>query len=67
MHNKTLIRLSVHILLKRYLEDGALWFTKVIEYNNIGFDCKIFEDENSKKDSKKAVTNLEEEASKKME
>ena len=48
-----------------YLEDGAPYFIEVIEYNNISFDYKIVEDEDGKEDSKEAVTNSEEETSKK--
>ena len=62
--DKTLLTLGVHILSTEYLEDKASYFTKVIEHDNIGFDCKVVKDEDGKEDSKKAVTNLEEEARK---
>lgn len=40
-------------------------FTEVSEHNNTGFDYKIVGDKDGKKDGKGAVTNSEEEASKK--
>ena len=36
----------------RYLDNGALYFTKVTEQNNIGFDRKIVEDEDSERMAK---------------
>lgn len=63
--DETLLRLSVHILSMEYLEDGVFCFTEVTEYDNIGFDHKVVEDEDGKEDGKKRVTNSEEEASKK--
>ena len=63
--DKTLLRLGVHISSIRYLEDGTSHFTKVTKHNNINFDCKVFNNEDGKKDGKEAVTNSEEEASKK--
>lgn len=49
----------------RYLEDGVPNFTKMTKDNNIGFDCKVIEDEDGKEDGKEAFTNSEEEARKK--
>lgn len=63
--DQTLLRLGVHILSTVYHEDEASHFTKVTEYNNIGFDHKVVEDEDGKKDSKKTITNLAKEANKK--
>lgn len=63
--NEILLRLGVHILSTGYLKNGASCFTKVTKYDNIGFDHKVVENENGKKDGKKAVINSEEEASKK--
>ena len=47
------------------MEDGALLFIKVIEYDNTGFDRKVVEDEDSEEDGEEAVTNSEEKMSKK--
>ena len=63
--DETLLRLGLHILSMGYLENGAPPFTNVIEHDNIGFDCKIVENEDGEKDGKEAVINSEEEASKK--
>lgn len=63
--NKTLLRLGLHILFTKYLEDGAPCFTKVTEHNNNNFDHKVVWDKNGKKDGKEVVTNSEKEASKK--
>lgn len=60
-----LLRLGVHILSIRYLEDWALCFNKITKYENISFDRKVVEDEDSKEDGKEAVTHSEEEASRK--
>ena len=49
----------------RYLEDGTPCFIKVTEHDNTGFDRKVVEDEDGEEDDKEAVTNSEEEASKK--
>lgn len=62
---KTLLRLDLHILFTGYLENGSSCFIKVTEHDNIDFDHKILEDEDSKKDSKKAVINSEEKTRKK--
>lgn len=59
------MRLDVHILSIGYLKDKALCFTKVTEHNNIGFNRKVVENENGKKDGKETVINSEEEMSKK--
>lgn len=63
--NKTLLRLGVYILSIEYLEDRAFYFTKVTEYDNSNFDCKVIEDENSEEDGIEAVTNSKENVSKK--
>lgn len=63
--DQTLLKLGLHILSMEYLEDGASYFTKVTKYDNIGFNHKAVEDEDGEEDSKEAVTNLDEEASKK--
>ena len=62
--DKTLLRLGIHISFMRYLEDRALCFTEIIEYDNISFNCEVVKDENDKEDGKEAVTNSEEETSK---
>lgn len=59
------MRLSIHILCIKYLEDRDFYFIKIFKYNNISFDCKIIEDEDSKEDDKKTVTDLEKKTSKK--
>ena len=63
--DETLLRPGLHILFTGYLEDGAPCFIKVTEYDNTGFDYEVVEDEDSEEDGKEAVTDLEEEASKK--
>ena len=63
--DEALLRLGLNISSIGYLKDGASRITEVTKYNNIGFDYKVVEDEDSKEDSKEAVTNLEEKASKK--
>lgn len=63
--NKTLLRLGVYILSIEYLEDGTFYFTKVTEYDNSNFDCKVIEDENSEEDGIEAVTNSKENVNKK--
>lgn len=62
--DETSLRPDVHLFSTRYLKNGALHFIKVIEYNNINFNCKIVEDEDGKDDGKKRVPNLKEEAKK---
>ena len=62
---ETILRLGFHISSTRYLEDGASCFTEVIEHDNIGFDRKVVENENGAEDSKEAVIDSEEGASKK--
>ena len=59
------MRLGLHISSTEYLKNGAPYFTKIIELDNTGFDCKVVEDEDGKKDGKEAVTISEEEVSKK--
>lgn len=63
--NKALLRLNVHILSKRYLEDRTLCFTKITEHDNVDFNFQMIEDDNNKKNGKKAVTDLEKKGSKK--
>ena len=58
--DKTLLRLGLHILSTKYLEDRAPCFTKITKHGNIGFYRKVVE-----KDGKKTVIDLEKEASKK--
>lgn len=59
------MRLGIYILCTGYLENRAPYFSKVTEHNNINFNRKIVEDEDNKEDGKEAVTNSEEETSKK--
>ena len=59
------MRLSLHISSTRYLEDRALYFTQVTEHDNTSFDHEVVEDKDDEEDGKEAVTDLEEEASKK--
>lgn len=63
--DETLLKLDVHILFMGYQKDEAICFTKVTKYDNIGFNCKVVENEDSEKDVKETVIDLEEEASKK--
>lgn len=63
--NKILLKLGLYILSTEYPENGAPCFTKVTEYNNISFNGKVVENEDSIKDEKEAVTNSEKETSKK--
>ena len=63
--DETLLRLGLHISSTGYLEDGAPRFTEVIEHDNTGFDREVVEDEDGKEDGEEAVTDSEEEASKK--
>lgn len=62
--DETLVRLSVHILSTKYLEDKTLCLTKILKHNNVHFNYKVVEIEDSKKDGKEMHTNLEIEASK---
>ena len=48
-----------------YLEDAAFHFTKITEHDKTGFDRKVVEDEDSEEDGEEAITDSEEEASKK--
>lgn len=48
-----------------YLKNGAQRFTKVTEYNKIGFNHKTVEDKDGKENSKEAITNSEEKVRKK--
>lgn len=63
--DETLLRLGVHILSIKYLEDRAPRFIKITKHNNTSLNYKAVEDEDSKEDGKEAVTDLEEEVSKK--
>ena len=63
--DETLLRLDVHILSIEYLENRAPYFIEVTRHNNIGLDHKVVENEDGKKDGEEAITNSEEEASKK--
>ena len=63
--DETLLRLGLHILSIGYLEDRALCFTEVTEHDNTGYNRKMVEDEDGEEDGKEAVTDLEEEVSKK--
>ena len=63
--NESLLRLVLHILSTRYLDDGAPCFTKVPEQDNTSFGQKRVENEDGEKDGKEAVIDSEEEASKK--
>lgn len=49
----------------KYLKDGVSYFIKITEHNNIGFDCKVIENKDGKKDGKETITNSKEEISKK--
>ena len=49
--NKTLLKMGVHILSIRYLEDEPFCFTKITKYDNLSFDNKVVEDEDGKKNS----------------
>ena len=62
--DKTLLRLSVHILSTGYLENFVFCFIEVTEHYNIGFNCKVVKNEDGKEDSKEAVINSEKKASK---
>lgn len=63
--DKALLRLNVHILSKKYLEDRIFCFIKITEHDNINFNYQIIEDDNNKKNGKKAITDLEKKRSKK--
>lgn len=55
--DKTLLRLSLHILSIEYLKDGTPRFTKVTKDDNTGVDRKVVENEVGKEDDKEVVTN----------